>query len=198
MNRISIFQKVTHQVRDLVVFTGLIPGVLAAMSLLTPLEAKAAAASAPATCCTTPAGCVAMAQSLVQTCTTTPALQNSCNALHNITTERWFLLTEDAQTLPRDKKDMAGNYQLDLNTLKLLSDWRAGDAPGITRDGRGEISVKKVCIAEQSLLIAGRVNMFVSFEMEILSAPEVRVRNSQQVTGYLVQSGGERFFFTRP
>jgi hypothetical protein len=198
MNRISTFQKVTQQVSSLVVFTGLIPAVMATMSLMASLEAKAAAAPMAPACCNSPAACAAMAQSLVQTCTTTPSLHNSCNALHNITTERWFLLTEDAQTLPRDKKDMAGNYQLDLNTLKLMSDWRAGDAPGITRDGRGEISVKKVCIAEQSLLIAGRVNMFVSFEMEILSAPEVRVRNSQQVSGYLVQSGGERFFFTRP
>jgi hypothetical protein len=40
--------------------------------------------------------------------------------------------------------------------------------------------------------------MFVSFEMEILSTPQIRLRNQQQVSGYVVQSGGERFFFTQP
>jgi hypothetical protein len=195
MSQASPSQKVTDQVLRLVVFTGL----SLAVSLVTLASAQAQSRGrAQEICCSSPQSCIAMAQDLVQTCTTTPALQNSCNALHHITTQKWFLLTENAQTLPLDKKDMAGKYQLDLNTMKLFNDWRAGDAPGITRNGQGTISVRRVCVGESALLIAGRVNMFVSFEMEILSTPQIRLRNQQQVSGYVVQSGGERFFFTQP
>lgn len=195
MNLLNPLHQVTNRVLSFVVSTGL----MLSASLIGQVGASAQTRPlAQPICCNSIPSCQAMAQKLVQTCTNTPALQNSCNALHNITTQKWFLLTEDAQTLPRDKKDMAGSYQLNLNTLKLSNEWSVGDAPGITRNGQGEISIRRVCVAEDSLLIAGRVNMFISFEMQISSTPQTRIRNQAQVTGYVVQSGGERFFFTQP
>jgi len=164
------------------------PRLLLLMTLLLTTQLSPAMAA----CCESAVACESLRASTANTCK--PA--GRCATVDLLARTTLRLYNDDMRPLTHAQKDLAGNYALNLTAMKLVNDWAVGDAPGIVRPGRSELSVSRICSDGRQVEIAASV-FFKRFEIVFDARPATRRAGEREVEGFEARMDGTAYFFSR-